>query len=54
MAFTFSEADIRENQIVFIYEECAYSGVRKIAGRVREDIEKVFGAKPIGVEYSDF
>lgn len=54
MAFVFSETNIRDNQIVFIYEECAYSGVRKIAGRVRADIEKVFGAKPIGVECADF
>ncbi|MCR5688026.1 MAG: glycosyl hydrolase 115 family protein [Lachnospiraceae bacterium] len=53
MGFVFSEGNIRENQIVFIYEECAYSGVRKIAGRVREDVEKVFSAKPIGVEYAD-
>ncbi len=54
MAFTFSNANIRENQIVFIYEECALSGVRKIAGKVRDDIGKVFGSKPIGVEYENF
>ncbi len=54
MGFTFSGPNIRDNQIVFIYEECAFSGVRKIAGRVRDDIAKVFGAKPIGVEYADF
>ena len=54
MGFTFSNANIRENQIVFIYEENAFMGVRKIAGRVREDIETVFGAKPIGVEDRDF
>ena len=53
MAFTFSNTNISENQIVFVYEECAYSGVRKIAGKVREDIAKVFGAKPIGIEYTD-
>ena len=54
MAFKFSKANIKENQVVFIYEESAYSGVRKIAGAVRADIQKVFGAKPIGVEYADF
>ncbi len=54
MAFRFSTGDIRENRLVFIYEECAYPGVRRIAGRVREDIRKVFSAKPIGVEYADF
>ncbi len=54
MPFVFSTANIKENRLVFIYEECAYPGVRKIAGRVREDIKKVFGAKPIGVEYADF
>ena len=54
MGFVFSESNIRENQIVFIYEESSFSGVRKIAGKVREDIEKVFSAKPMGVEYSNF
>lgn len=54
MGYTFSETNIRDNQVVFIYEECAPQGVRKIAGRVREDIEKVFGAKPIGIEYENF
>ncbi len=53
MAFTFSRTNISENQIVFVYEESAFSGVRKIAGKVREDIAKVFGAKPIGIEYTD-
>ena len=54
MAFKFSESNIKENQLVFVYEECAYSGVRKVAGLVRDDIEAVFSAKPIGVEYDDF
>lgn len=54
MSFVFSPANIKENRLVFIYEECADTGVRKIAGRVREDIKKVFGVKPIGVEYTDF
>ena len=49
MAFTFSQTNIRENQVVFIYEEGAFSGVRKIAGFVRDDIGKVFGSKPVGV-----
>ena len=53
MAFTFSNSNISENQIVFVYEESAYSGVRKVAGKVREDIAKIFGAKPIGIEYTD-
>ena len=54
MGYTFSETNIRDNQVVFIYEESAPQSVRKIAGRVREDIEKVFGAKPIGIEYENF
>ena len=54
MGFTFSTANIRENQIVFIYEDCADTGVRKIAGRVRADIAKIFGAKPVGVMYENF
>ncbi len=53
MAFTFSRTNISENQIVFVYEESEYTGVRKIAGKVREDIEKVFGAKPVGIEYEN-
>ncbi|MBQ6574931.1 MAG: hypothetical protein IJL90_02355, partial [Lachnospiraceae bacterium] len=43
MGFTFSDKLIRNNQIVFIYEECALSGVCRIAGQIREDIGKVFG-----------
>ena len=54
MGFIFSESNIRENQIVFIYEESTYPGVGKVAGLVREDIKKVFGAKQIGIEYNDF
>ena len=54
MGFTFSDKLIRNNQIVFIYEECALSGVCRIAGRIRDDIGKVFGARPIGVEYANF
>ncbi len=54
MGFTFSSTNIRENNVVFIYEDSAYPGVRRIAGRVRDDIEKVFGAKPIGVETDNF
>ena len=54
MGFTFSSTNIRENNVVFIYEDSAYPGVRRIAGRVRDDIEKVFGAKPIGVETYNF
>ncbi len=54
MAFTFSQTGISENRIVFVYEECAFPGVLKVAGKVREDIAKVFGAKPVGVEYAVF
>ncbi|MCR5301636.1 MAG: glycosyl hydrolase 115 family protein [Lachnospiraceae bacterium] len=54
MGFTITTESIRDNQTVFIYEECAFSGVRKTAGWVRDDIEKVFGVKPIGVEYANF
>ncbi|MBO4904532.1 MAG: glycosyl hydrolase 115 family protein [Lachnospiraceae bacterium] len=54
MSFTFSNANISENQVVFIYEECAYQGVRTVAGWVRDDIRKVFGARPVGVEYANF
>ena len=54
MSFVISSSNIKENRLVFIYEESAFSGVRKIAGRVREDFKRVFGAKPIGVEDTDF
>lgn len=54
MGFTFSDKLIRNNQIVFIYEECASSGICRVAGRVRDDIGKVFGTRPIGVEYANF
>ena len=54
MSFKISNANIAENQVVFIYEECAYPGVRTVAGWVRDDMRKVFGARPIGVEYENF
>lgn len=54
MSYKLSGTNIRDNQIVFVYEECSYPGVRRIAGAVRSDMEKVFGAKPIGVEYANF
>ena len=54
MGFTFSDKLIRNNQIVFIYEECATTGVCTVAGQVREDVGKVFGSRPIGVEYANF
>ena len=38
MGFTFSDKLIRNNQIVFIYEECATTGVCTVAGQVREDV----------------
>ncbi len=54
MAFTFDGSKIKGNNIVFIYEECAYPGLRRAAGWVRDDIADVFGAKPIAVEYANF
>lgn len=54
MGFKITNANIAENQVVFIYEECAYPGVRTVAGWVRDDLRKVFGARPIGVEYAKF
>ena len=54
MSFSFTTSKIKDNNIVFIYEECAFPGVLRIAGCVRDDIGKVFGAKPIGVEYKNY
>ena len=54
MSFVFSNENIRENRLVFIYEESIFPGVGKIAGKVREDIGNVFSAKPIGVNYADY
>lgn len=54
MGFEITGKKIRDNEIVFVYEEGAFSGVNKIASRVREDIAAVFGAKPFGLGYSDF
>ena len=54
MSFKFTADNIRENRLVFIYERSAYPGVGMVAGMVRDDIKKVFKAKPIGVDHSDF
>lgn len=37
---------INDNAIPFIVEETAYEGVRQIAGKVTQDVEKVSGARP--------
>ena len=36
----------KENGIQFLYENCVYSGVKKIADIVRKDVELVLGICP--------
>ena len=40
----------KEKQIAFVYEKEALSGIRKIADKVRNDFELVFGKKPAKIE----
>lgn len=54
MGFEFDKKKIKDHKIVFIYEELAYSGVNKIADKVRHDIKAVFGSEPIAVSMRDF
>ena len=51
MGFEITKKKIEDNEIAFIFEECAFSGVSKIADKVRADVEAVFGASPVRVEY---
>ena len=46
MDYILSEKAIKSRKAVFMYEEEEWSGVRKIADRVCEDIKAVFGRKP--------
>ena len=54
MAFELSKRKIKDHKIAFIYEKEAYSGVKKIADRVRSDMKAVFGTCPVAVEMKDF
>ena len=49
MGFILNGKNIEEGRVVFIYEDAAYSGVRKIADKVRKDISHVFGKEPSAV-----
>ena len=46
MEFILSERGIRSRKTAFLYEEGEWSGVRKIADRVCDDMKAVFGKKP--------
>lgn len=54
MKFDVSKRLIKDNKIVFVYEEEAFSGVKKIADKVRADFKAVFGAQPVAVNMSEF
>ena len=49
MGYILNGKNIEEGRVVFIYEDAAYSGVRKIADKVRKDISHVFGKEPCAV-----
>ncbi|MBQ7588624.1 MAG: glycosyl hydrolase 115 family protein [Lachnospiraceae bacterium] len=48
--YIISRNNIESGKIVFIYEETALSGVKKIADKVRKDVFHVFDAMPGAVE----
>ncbi|MCR5356048.1 MAG: glycosyl hydrolase 115 family protein [Lachnospiraceae bacterium] len=50
MGFILSGNTIDEKDVAFIYEEEALSGVKKIADKVRGDIELVFSSKPLRID----
>ena len=52
MNYIINRLRIETNQIAFLYEEEAYSGVNKIADKVRKDVSLVFDAMPERIEYS--
>ncbi|MCR4807781.1 MAG: glycosyl hydrolase 115 family protein [Lachnospiraceae bacterium] len=43
---------MEEGRIAFLYEDTAFAGVKKIADKVRKDINHVFGAKPVALKPS--
>lgn len=49
MDFILNRKNIEEGKVVFIYEDTAFSGVKKIADKVRKDISLVFDASPQAV-----
>ena len=53
MAFTITKKDINENRIAFVCENDAYSGAIKIAQRVCDDFDAIFGARPRVLRYED-
>ena len=46
MEYVLNRHNIDDGKIAFIYEESSYSGVRRIADKVRKDISHVLDAKP--------
>ena len=49
MEYRINRYNIEEGLLGFVYEDSAYPGVKRIAGRVRKDAELVFGARPVKI-----
>lgn len=54
MDFQISARSIKEGKTVILYDESAFSGVKKIAGKVAADIGAVFGKAPVAAALEDF
>ena len=54
MDFQISARSIKEGKTVILYDEAAFSGVKKIAGKVAADIGAVFGKAPVAAALEDF
>lgn len=46
MSYRITSSDIRNNKIKIVYSENEYKGVKKIAGRLADDMKAVFGVRP--------
>ena len=47
MSFQITSKDLADGKLVFVCADNELSGVKKVAGYVAEDFEKVFGSKPV-------
>ena len=53
MDFQISAGSIKEGKTVILYDESAFAGVKKIAGKVAADIGAVFGKAPVAAALED-
>ena len=53
MGFTITKKNINDNKIVFVYEDGAYPGTVKIAEKVCDDFNAVFGARPVTLSFEN-